>query len=95
MDPNLLDTFAESVPFITYIRNYRFIANDTLQLQNHTGGGRRPITQNTIAKIIPITNKIQAISIAIPATPVIPNRAAIIAITKKVIAKFIMSFLLD
>lgn len=62
--------------------------------QNYIGGGRRPNTQNTTANTTPITNKIQAISIAIPATPVMPNRAAIIAITKKVIAKFIMRFLL-
>lgn len=75
----MLDTYAEPVPLIAYMRNCRFIPNDSLQLQNYTGDRGRPITQNTIAITTPITNKIQeAISIAIPATPIMPNRAEII-----------------
>jgi hypothetical protein len=38
-------------------------------------------------KTIPITNKIQAISDAIPATPVRPNRPAIKAMIKKITAQ--------
>jgi len=43
-----------------------------------------------IDMIIPITKTIQAISIATPAIPVNPKTAAISAITKNVIAQFII-----
>jgi hypothetical protein len=47
-----------------------------------------------MARMRPTTNKIQAISIAILITPVMPKRPAIMAITRKTIAKFITILLL-
>ncbi len=66
-----------------------------LILKHYTGGGRRPITQKMIDKTRPTTNKIHAISMAIPATPVTPKTAATIAMIKNVIARLIIIFLPD
>jgi hypothetical protein len=50
-------------------------------------GPRRPATAKTIARMIPTTNKIQAMFVAVPAIPVKPNTAAIRPITKNVSAQ--------
>jgi hypothetical protein len=52
--------------------------------------GRRPITPKTTAKIMPMMAQIQARFTAVPAIPLKPRTAAIIAMTKNVTAQEIM-----
>jgi hypothetical protein len=55
-------------------------------------GGMRPRRKKTSASIKPTTKSIHAMLEAVPATPVKPNKPAMIATTRKTKAQFNMTF---
>ena len=61
-----------------------------IQIELFQRGGRRPVIKNISARTNPTTNKIQAMLLAVPATPDSPKAPAMIATIRNVNAQLIM-----